>query len=396
LRDVDLTGKRAAVHREEIDPGTLRNAIDLRVGESPYIPDLLLEFLSDIGSRQSDRHVHGYGDSRGVDSLRTAISRRYERLYGITIDPDSRILVTNGATEAIWLAVASLTEVGDSIVVPDPSYMAFQPIVAALNRNLVHLPARADNGFRISIPDLLAVMTPRVRMVIIASPENPTGVVYGEESLSEISRFATSHDMFLVHDEVYDDFIYSREHVPAIRFDDQCSRTVMVNSFSKRYGIGGWRLGWMVSNASVIETALALHSTVNLSSAPFLQEAVATALNSSIVSKEILRLSARLGQESRKFVDSLESIEGIACPAGPPDGGFYVFANVSEYAERLNLPLGDRTAGELIADHFRTQHGVIVGPGISFGPSGKDFIRMTFVTPQNTLKETYVRLSRNP
>lgn len=384
--------RAAAVGR----PERADRVIDLLVGESPHVPARLLRQLSlCVGDPADTSRSHRYSDVRGVLTLRQEIARRYARLHQSSLDAESQIVVTQGATEAIWLAISALTEPGDDVMIPDPSYLSFEAAIRSLNRRPVRVRARPEAGFVLQPEDIERSITPRTRLLLLASPDNPTGLVYRGPELAALSEALRAHDAFLIHDEVYDGFVYDGEFCSAAVVDRDFGNTVLVNSLSKRFGIGGWRMGWLISNPAVVDAAVREHANVTMMTSTILQEAVAPVINDLEVEREVAALAHQLRGCRDHLLRLLRTNAGISPPFGSPGGGFYAFVDVSEACRQLGLTWGlQESPGEVFARHLADRCGVVVGPGAAFGRSGQSCVRISFVASEHDLSELGSRLAR--
>lgn len=362
--------------------------IDLTVGEPWWGPpravvDAMLEQLR-AGRPGRARH-NAYAPARGVAALRDAIADRYRGLYGLEIDPDTQVLVTNGAAEALWLAVFALTEPGDRVVMCDPCYMLYEPIVASLLRESVRIPTARSTGFELDPDDVRGRAPRRTRALILNSPENPTGAVYEPETLRELVAVAVARGFHVVHDEVLDCFAFARPHVPALVFDPGAERTILVNSFSKRFGMTGWRIGWLVGSPEVVEQATKAHTYSSLATSTFVQQAVWRALNDPPVEVEVAGHVAAVRDQSCRFLQGLTTLPGFESVA--TEGSFYAFLDVTRFAHRTRDSISESVA-RLLLDRAK----VAVVPGTAFGPGGEGYVRLTLVAPEAQLDEAVGRL----
>lgn len=371
--------------------------INLLVGELPYDPprkiiDQLVMTLSSSSKSVSYTH-HRYSHSRGTPSLRQAIAQRYQRLYNTAIDPDTELLITQGATEAVWLSIFTLTNPGDEVLIPDPCYMIYEPIVKALGRSPVRISTSEEAGFQIDPAKVLYVITPRTRLLIINSPENPTGAVYDHSVLADLITLANRFSFYLVHDEVYDAFTYTGKHIPALMLDTDTTRVVMVNSLSKRFGIGGWRLGWLIAAPSIIIQAVKAHNYVNMMTSTLLQEAVVEAINDYNVEQEIACRAETLQRRGDLLLEGLRNIEGLRCNSATIKSGFYAFIHTTELFQRLNMVVNStQSIGETVAHYLLDNCKIAVVPGIGFGSAGADYIRISFAVPEDDLTTAIKRM----
>ncbi|MCB1058067.1 MAG: pyridoxal phosphate-dependent aminotransferase [Acidobacteria bacterium] len=371
--------------------------VNLTVGEPGYGPPAVV--LDGVARRLGvrtedpapsyDRYTH----SRGLPALRQAIAGYYHRRYGLEVDPDAEVLVTNGGAGALWLTVFTLTNPGDEVVIPDPCYMLFEPIVRSLGRRPVRIATRAERRFRLDPDDFAAQLTDRTRLLMINSPENPTGTVYDRETLEALYGLVAERGIHLMHDEVFDSLLFEGQHLPARLLEPETRHTVMVNSFSKRFGMTGWRLGWMLAAPDVVEAATKALTFQCLACGTLVQEGAAAGLADTSTDPLVARHCEELQAKSLRFVEKLTAIDGFDLPAGPPRGGFYAFADVRRLYRRL-VDRGEAPGpeSEVVARYLLQHAKVGVVPGNGFGDAGEGFVRISYAAPEAHLDEAVTRL----
>ncbi len=372
--------------------------VNLAIGEASYgapakVLDSLMALISQRASHSSPR-FNRYAHSRGAATLRIAIADRYRRLYRVEVDPETQVLVTHGAAEAIWLAVFTLTNTGDEVLIPDPSYVLYEGIPSSLGRRTVRLATTAEGGFRFGADDLRRAVTAKTRLLILNSPANPTGVMYDAAALEAILAVAREAGIHVLHDEVFDKITFDQAHVPLVQLDPGLQHTIMANSLSKMFGMTGWRLGWMVASPEIVAQALKAHTYMTLAVVNVLQEAVAEALNDPLVEREVEANVAALRARIQRATLALEAMGGFSFPAGPPQGGFYLFPRVERLPAILDAPEA-ASAGEAVALHLMTRSKVAVVPGNAYGPSGNRHIRLVAAVPDEILDEGLERIRRS-
>jgi aminotransferase len=374
-------------------------ALNLTVGEPGYGPPArLLERVAALTRERGEDpspSYNRYAHSRGLPKLRAAIAAYYRRRYGLEVDPDAELLVTNGGAGALWLAVFTLTNPGDEVIIPDPCYMLFEPIARSLGRHPVRIRTRAENAFRLDPRDLAERLTARTRLVMLNSPENPTGTVYDRATLERILALGREHDVHVLHDEVFDSILFRGEHVPARLLEPRTERVILVNSFSKRFGMTGWRLGWMLAAPEIVAEAAKAHTFQCLASGTLAQEAAAEALADPAGDDEVREHCTALQAKGLRFLEGLAEIPGFALPAGPPAGGFYAFVDVSELGRRIGVPAG-ASVSDAVVRHLLRYAKVGVVPGNGFGAGGEGYVRISYAAPEAQLQEALERLRRMP
>jgi aspartate/methionine/tyrosine aminotransferase len=367
------------------------DVIDLTVGVSDFgPPHRVRTALVEAAGPQADRSLDRYADARGLPALRDAIAERYLRRYGLRLPPAS-ILVTHGAAEALWLAVLSFTNPGDEIVLLDPCYMLYASVVQALDRRAVRLPTRPEDGYRIDPRGLAEAITMRTALLILNSPANPTGAVQPVDTFRAVVETARARDVIVVHDEVFDDMVWSHPHIPALAFSDDSRGVVVVNSMSKRMGMTGWRLGWLAGDAELVEAALRAHTLSVLATCAPVQHAVSVALNDPETLVEIDRHGREMMHRVLEARAELSTLPGFELPGPEPGGGFYLFPRVRDVARDRRA---NETQGEAVARLLLERCRVALVPGIAFGPSGADHVRLSVAGSPALLGEALDRVRK--
>ncbi|MBL8796296.1 MAG: pyridoxal phosphate-dependent aminotransferase [Planctomycetia bacterium] len=317
----------------------------------------------------------GYPDNQGEPGLRQAVAEKLARDQELTYDPGREILVTDGATQGIALALGVLLEPGDEVLLPDPIYDAYQSPIALWGGRAVSV-ASSIRGSRFSFDRaaLEASHTARSRVLLLNSPWNPVGTVLTRAELAEALDFAMAHDLWVISDEIYEALIYDgRQHVsPAQLSDDARQRTVLVNSLSKTYGMTGWRVGYCAAPANVIQALLLLMQQSSRGPATFVQDAAAVALRGD--QQGVRQLTVEYQGRRDQVLTALQGIPGVA--AMKPEGGLFVIADV----RGLGLPC-DEVRRRLLHDA-----GVVVIHGTAYGPGGEGTLRISFAAGGATLE----------
>lgn len=323
-------------------------------------------------------HTH-YTATAGVIELRQAVSDKLRRENSLSYDPGKEIVVANGGTGVLALAVATLLEPGDDALVPDPAWPNYEPMISAAGALAKRYPLDRETGFTPRVEELEKAATPRTKVIIVNSPGNPAGGVFSEEVLGEIADFARRRNLTIISDEVYEHIVYDGErHVSVASVDDAWERTVTVNSFSKTYAMTGWRLGYAAAPAEVVSGMVALSSALSLSPSSMAQYAGIAALKGPQECVSEMRDEYRRRRDF--FIASLNEVPEVWAPT--PKGAFYAFADFSQLSED-----SERLAEEL------TKKGVAAVPGSAFGATGKGFLRFSFASSMRDLKVAAERIS---
>lgn len=315
-----------------------KSVINLARGDSEFItPVPCINYLKEIIGDKGDitdinapigKWTH-YENETGSSHLKKAIIEKYSSQSGISID-STNILITHGGMNAIYYALSTILEQDDEVIVFDPAYIAYVPIIKFILKNtkVKFVSLNQENNYSINFDLLTRMISSKTKALILTSPYNPCGKVFTKEEIHDLYRFCSLNNIFLVHDENHELEVYdNNRHYPALVFDQDKSHVILLNSMS-RWGMGGWRVGWMIANPVVIKAATRLHAFVNMTCNTFTQEVSAFAISNF----DRLSLNDRFSNYKIKrdiLVDFLNKIDGFNCLL--PQGTCYVFPNISEY-----------------------------------------------------------------
>lgn len=323
----------------------------------------------------------GYADNQGELTLREAVSAKLARDNGLTYDPGREILITDGATCGISTALAALVEPGSDVLLPDPIYDAYGPVVALWGGRAVPIPSTIHGGrFVLDRTALQSACTPRARLLLLNTPWNPAGTVLDRHELQELLAFAFAHDLMVLSDEIYETLVYDgRRHVsPAALSPEAHERTLVVNSLSKTYAMTGWRIGYCAGPAEVIRAMLLVLQQSSRGPATFVQDAATCALRSD---QDCVRQLAIEYQARRDLVVSrLQGIPGVQPLV--PEGGLFVMVDVRQ----LGL------SSEEVQRFLLQEAGVVVIHGSAFGAGGEGTLRVSFAAGGAVLEQGLDRL----
>ncbi|MFW5974426.1 MAG: pyridoxal phosphate-dependent aminotransferase, partial [Natrialbaceae archaeon] len=317
-----------------------------------------------------------YTATRGKPALRRAIAARYDRRYGVDVDPE-RIVVTPGSSPGLFLALAAHVDPGETVALTDPHYACYPNFVRLVEGKRATIPLDATAGFRPKVAAFASAIDDDTSAVLVNSPANPTGAVIDGETLAGIARVAARHDATVVADEIYHGLAYDVEEHTILEYTDEA---VVLDGFSKRYAMTGWRLGWMVVPPGAVDVVNRLAQNVLLCAPNFVQDAGIAALESDPGRLEAIRDRYR---ERRDLL--VRALEDWGLDLGyTPDGAYYVLADVSD------LP---GTAVE-VADLLLEDAGVAVTPGVDFGEQASEYLRLSYATDRASIAEAIRRIER--
>lgn len=314
----------------------------------------------------------GYTHSLGKPELREEIASYYKKIYGIEIYPE-QVIVTSGSSPAMLLAFSSLLSSGEQIIMSDPYYACYPNFVRYIGAEPILVPVREEDAFILKASEVKKQMGPNVKGILINSPANPTGAVLGEKELQGLAELGP----YIISDEVYHGINYAGRDHSILEFTD---RAVVINGFSKRNIMTGWRLGYLIAPQNLVRNIQKLQQNLFICACAFIQAAGIAALQES---PEVLR--ERFGSYNDRRLHLYKTLQKIGiAPVKPPDGAFYMLANVKEYTNDSYS----------FALHILEEAGVAVTPGIDFGPGAEGYIRISYACSMETLKEGLLRLEK--
>lgn len=353
-----------------------QDVISLSVGEPDFVTP---EHIRNYAKQALDEGYTFYPDSAGLVELREAIAHKLQHDNQINVDPKKNVVVTVGGKEAIYLAVMATVNPGDEVIVPNPCWVSYVPCIELAGGKPVYLPLKAKEDFRLSAERLENAITNKTKMIIINSPNNPTGTIINRSDLQTIADLAKRKKFLVVSDELYEKIIFDGEkHVSIASLDGMEDFTITVNGFSKACAMTGWRLGYFAAPTKIAERMVALHGHIVTGACSFMQRAAALAMRDPRTEKSITEMTAEYLKRRDFVISELSKITNIVRPKGT----FYAFPDISKYglsSEKFSLELLEKAK-------------VAVVPGDSFGPSGEGFVRMSFATSMENLEKAFSRM----
>ncbi len=320
-----------------------------------------------------------YTEAAGIQELREAISGKFKKDNKIEYSP-SEIIVTPGAKQALFESVMALINPGEEVLIPQPHWVSYEPMVTIAGGNAVPVPTKIDDEFKLLPEEVEKKITPKTRVIIINTPNNPTGAVLNRDELKRLAELCIEKDLFVISDEIYEHIIYEDTHISIASVKGMKERTITVNGMSKAYSMTGWRLGYAAGPEQVIQlmTNLQSHSISNTTS--FVQKAGVAALNSD---QSFIREMVKEFRKRRNvMIKLLHEIEGVNCLT--PGGAFYSFPDISHFSK-------DSLA---ISQQLLEDAKVAVIPGIAFGEFGEGFIRLSYATNMENIEEGMRRIDK--
>ncbi len=351
VRGIDISGIR------KMFEGAGPNAINLGLGQPDFDTPL---HIKEAAINAINKGMTGYTPNLGYPELRDALCRKFERENNLKFVTDE-VIVTSGASEALHLALLSLLNEGDEVLIPDPGFVSYAPLTKMAGGKPVGVPLGKDLTM---IPDTVnELITSKTRLLIINSPSNPTGTVQTKQENKALSEIAEENNITIISDEVYEHFIYEGEHISPARFTDN---VITINAVSKTYAMTGWRIGYAAARKEYIEQMLKVHQYIQACACSIAQKAAQAAIEGRQECVSEMRESFRARRDI--LLDGFDSM-GIKCVK--PQGAFYAFPEVED----------DDAPQKLL------EKGVIVTPGSAFGENGKGHIRISYAVSEGNLRK---------
>lgn len=352
------------------------HVISLGVGE----PDFKTPWaIRQEAIRTLEKGQTWYTANAGLLPLRQEIARYLKNAVGVEYHPKDEILVSVGGSEAIDLCVRALVQPGDEVLIPQPSFVCYDPIVQLAGGTPVIIQTKAENQFRLTPQELEEKITPNTKLLVLPYPNNPTGGVMKKEDLEAIAPVIEKHDLLVLSDEIYSELTYSGKHVSIASLPGMAQRTVVINGFSKSFAMTGWRLGYAAGPAPIIGLMVKIHQYAIMSAPTMSQYAAVEALKSCMSSVEEMRQEYNLRR--RYLVDALNKM-GLSC--FEPEGAFYVFPSIQSTG----------LTSEEFCEKLLQKERVAVVPGNAFGECGEGHVRISYSYSINHLKEALKRIQR--
>lgn len=374
LNDHIKTVKPSGIRKFFDIANEMDDVISLSIGE----PDFQTPWhIRDEGIKSLEKGKTWYSPNRGFMELRQEIANYYERRFGIPYDSKNQTLVTVGGSEAIDLAFRTLVQQGDEVIIPEPSFVCYEPLAVMAGGTPVIIRTKNEDNFRLKAKDLEAAITPKSKLLVLPFPNNPTGAIMEREDLEEIAEVVLKHDLLVLSDEIYSELTYGgKSHVSIASLDNMYERTIVINGFSKSYAMTGWRLGYALGPAPIIAQMTKLHQYGIMSAPTTAQYAAIEALRNG--DRDVCKMRDEYDMRRRLVVDGFNEM-GLSC--FEPLGAFYVFPCIKSTG---------LTSEEFCTRLIMDKH-VAVVPGTAFGESGEGFVRVSY---SYSLKHLKIALER--
>ena len=338
----------------------MKDVVSLTVGQ----PDFVTPWhIREAGIESLEQGKTYYTSNAGTPALREEIDRYLSRRFGVSYDPKSEIIVTVGGSEAIDLAVRAVVEPGDEVIIPEPSFVCYEPIVRMAHGNPVIVETKSEDRFKLTSDALRRAITKKTKMLVLPYPNNPTGAIMTKEELEGIAEVLRGTDIAVLSDEIYAELTYGKRHVSVASLPGMWERTVLVSGFSKAYAMTGWRLGYLCAPAPLAEQMLKIHQYAIMCAPTTAQLAAVEALRNGDEDVEMMVAEYDM---RRKFIR--KGLSDIGIPSFEPEGAFYIYPEIGQYG----------LSSEEFCERLLYEHQCAIVPGTAFGKCGEGFARISY------------------
>ena len=355
---------------------TMEGVISLGVGEPDFSTPWVIRKAA---IKVLERKQVVYGPNLGIAPLRQAIADKLKANHGVEYDAANQVIVTVGGSEAIDLAIRGMIDPGDEVLVVEPCFVCYAPLVELVGGVAVPVPTRLENNFKLTVEDLKDKVTERTKLLILPFPNNPTGAIMTREDLEPIAEFLRGTDIMVLSDEIYSELTYGRKHCSIIELPDMAERTIYVNGFSKAYAMTGWRLGYVAAPEPIIHQIFKIHQYGIMCSPYISQNAAIEALTS--CDNEVAAMVKEYNIRRSYLVNEFNRL-GLTC--FNPEGAFYVFPCIKSTG----------LSSEEFCERLLFEEKVAVVPGSAFGDSGEGYIRISYAYSLKHLMEAISRIEK--
>ncbi len=350
------------------------DAISLGVGE----PDFDTPWhIRDEGIYSLEKGRTFYTSNAGLKELKMEVANYLKRRQGLEYDYNKEILITVGGSEAIDIGMRVMLNPGEEVLVPQPSYVSYEPCVRLAGGVPVIINLKEENEFRLTAQELLDAITDKTKILVLPFPNNPTGAIMEEKDLQEIAKVCVEKDIFVMSDEIYAELTYKEKHISIAQMPGMQERTILINGFSKAYAMTGWRLGYACGPADIIEQMLKVHQYAIMCAPTTSQYAAVEALKNG--DEDVREMREAYNQRRRYLVHAFREM-GLEC--FEPFGAFYIFPSIQEFG----------MSSDEFATRLLMEEKVAVVPGTAFGACGEGFLRISYAYSLENLKVAIGRI----
>lgn len=375
LSDKIVTIKPSGIRKFFDIVSEMDDAISLGVGE----PDFDTPWhIRDEGIYSLEKGRTFYTSNAGLKELKIEICNYLKRRFDLEYDYKKEVLVTVGGSEAIDIALRAMVNPGDEVLIPQPSYVSYEPCAVLADATPVTIDLKAENEFRLTAQQLRDAVTDKTKVLILPFPNNPTGAIMERSDLEAIAELIIEKDLFVISDEIYAELTYKEKHVSIAQIPGMQERTILINGFSKAYAMTGWRLGYACGPAVILEQMLKIHQFAIMCAPTTSQYAAVEAMKNG--DNDVAEMREQYNQRRRYL---LHAFKEMGLPCFEPYGAFYVFPCIQEFG----------MSSDEFATRFLEEEKVAVVPGTAFGDSGEGFIRISYAYSLENLKIAIGRLA---
>lgn len=355
---------------------SMDDVISLGVGEPDFsTPWSIRKEAIDV----LERRKIVYTANSGMIQLRKAVAEYTHRKIHVQYDPEQEIIITVGGSEAIDIAIRALVNPGDEVLIVEPSFVCYAPIVEMTSGVPVPIATQEKNKFKLTAQELKEKITDKTKLLILPFPNNPTGAIMTKEDLEPIAEVLRGTNIMVLSDEIYAELTYGKKHSSIVELDGMQERTILVNGFSKAFAMTGWRLGYVCAPVPIVQQLVKIHQYIIMSSPTVSQYAAINALES--CEHEVQRMVREYNIRRRYLVEAFNRI-GMTCFS--PEGAFYVFPSIQHTG----------LSSEAFCEKLLAEERVAVVPGNAFGESGEGFVRVSYAYSLRHLMEAVERITR--
>lgn len=354
----------------------MKDAISLGVGE----PDFDTPWhVRDEGIYSLEKGRTFYTSNSGLNELKEEISNYLDRRCQVSYNPKNEIIVTVGGSEGIDIAMRAMLDPGDEVLIPQPSYVSYEPCCLLAGGKPVIIELKAENEFRLTKQELLDAITDKTKLLVLPFPNNPTGAIMEKEDLEAIAEVVIEKDIFVLSDEIYSELSYKGDHVSITSLPGMKERTILINGFSKAYAMTGWRLGYACGPKEIITQMLKIHQFAIMCAPTTSQYAAIEAMRNG--DEDVAQMREAYNQRRRYLMHAFKEM-GLEC--FEPFGAFYVFPCIKEFG----------MTSEEFATRFLEEEKVAVVPGTAFGDCGEGYLRISYAYSLENLKVALGRMAK--
>lgn len=351
-----------------------KHIIHLEIGEPDFDTP---GHIKEAAKRALDEGFTHYNPAPGLPELRVAIAQEVSRTRKVEIKPEE-VIVLPGAKPAIWMAIISLVNPGEEVILPNPAFPIYESVTRFINARPVFVNLKEENDFRFDIQELARAITPKTRLILLNSPHNPCGSILTKNDLEAVAELVQKHDLAIFSDEPYNQIIYEMPHQSIISLPGMKERTILLDGFSKSYAMTGWRLGYAVAPVETIDRFTKLAINIYSCVSTFSQWAALAALQGP--QEESQKMVAEYRRRRDFIYSALNEIKGVTCRK--PGGAFYVFPNFKSFG---------RSSKEIMK-YLLNEAGVACLHGSAFGSAGEGYLRLSYANSMENLKEGIGRI----